>query len=147
MQDSIERELQLEISVERLWELLTRAEHLGAWFGDAGAAVDLRPGGELVLRWHRYGVARGRVEKIEPRRTLSFRWAPFDDPEGDEPRPGNSTLVTFTLAPHEAGALLSVVETGFAELDCAPPQRQRNLEDNRRSWDVELGHLAAYASP
>ena len=49
--DRIERETVINAPVERVWELITEAEHLGRWFGDAGAEIDLRPGGALVLRW------------------------------------------------------------------------------------------------
>ena len=43
--DQIERETVIAAPVERVWALLTEAEHLGRWFGDAGAEIDLRPGG------------------------------------------------------------------------------------------------------
>jgi uncharacterized protein YndB with AHSA1/START domain len=32
---------------ERLWEILTRPEHIREWFMDS--QVDLRPGGEMLL--------------------------------------------------------------------------------------------------
>ena len=42
--------------------LIASAEHLGRWFGDAGAELDLRPGGALSLRWterrHSTGASR-----------------------------------------------------------------------------------------
>jgi uncharacterized protein YndB with AHSA1/START domain len=48
--DQIERETVINAPVERVWELITEAEHLGRWFGDAGAEIDLRPGGAMILR-------------------------------------------------------------------------------------------------
>ena len=47
--DQIERETTIAAPVERVWSLITEAEHLGKWFGDAGAEIDLRPGGALRL--------------------------------------------------------------------------------------------------
>ncbi len=35
--DSIEREVAIAAPVDRVWALLTQAEHLALWFGDAGA--------------------------------------------------------------------------------------------------------------
>ena len=33
--------------VERVWALITEAEHLGRWFGDAGRGDRPRPGGRF----------------------------------------------------------------------------------------------------
>jgi uncharacterized protein YndB with AHSA1/START domain len=46
--DRIERKALINAPQERVWELLTEAEHLGRWFGDAGAEIDLRPGGRIA---------------------------------------------------------------------------------------------------
>ena len=48
--DRIESDVLIAAPVERVWDLITRADHLGRWFGNAGAEVDLRPGGALSLR-------------------------------------------------------------------------------------------------
>ena len=96
-EDRIEREVVIDAPVERVWALITQAEHLGTWFGDAGAEIDLREGGELELRWEEHGTSRGRIERVDEPTAFSFRWAPFKDPGGVEPADGNSTLVEFTL--------------------------------------------------
>lgn len=142
LQDRIEREIVVEAPVERVWALLTEAEHLGRWFGDAGAEVDLQPGGTIILRWAEHGQARGVIDVVEPLRFFSYRWAPFRDPAGAEPVAGNSTLVEFTLTPEDGRTRLRVVESGFAALDCTPEQRARNVEGNTEGWEIELGHLA-----
>ena len=41
-EDRIERDVLIDAPVERVWALITQAEHLGTWFGDAGADIDLR---------------------------------------------------------------------------------------------------------
>jgi uncharacterized protein YndB with AHSA1/START domain len=143
--DHIERETTIEAPVERVWELLTRAEHVGRWFGDAGAEIDLRPGGEMVMHWRDYGSSRARIETVEPQRRFGYRWAPFKDPGGAEPVAGNSTLVEFTLTPDGDATRLRVVESGFAALACSDEQRAKNLEGNTEGWASELGELAEYA--
>ena len=115
--------------------MITEAEHLGRWFGDAGADVDLRPGGGLVVRWTEHGVSRARVVAVDPPTGFSYRWAPFKDPGGDEPVEGNSTLVEFTLAPEGDGTRLRVVESGFSSLATSAEQRARNHASNTRGWD------------
>ena len=144
--DQIERDITIAAPVERVWELITRPEHLGRWFGDAGAEIDLRPGGDMVLRWSEHGVARGRVERVEPTSLFSYRWAPFKEPGGDEPAPGNSTLVEFTLEPEGDGTRLRVVESGFASLNASDEQRSKNVEGNTEGWQAELAELDEYAT-
>jgi uncharacterized protein YndB with AHSA1/START domain len=143
--DQIERETLINAPVERVWELITEAEHLGRWFGDAGAEIDLRPGGAIVLRWAEYGTNRGRVVAVEPHTRFSYRWAPFKDPGGEEPDDGNSTLVEFTLQPEGGATRLRVVESGFASLATSDEQRAKNLNGNTDGWAQEIGELREYA--
>jgi uncharacterized protein YndB with AHSA1/START domain len=145
-EDRIEREVVIDAPVERVWALITRAEHLGTWFGDAGAEIDLREGGDLELRWQEHGTSRGRVERVDEPTAFSFRWAPFQDPGGVEPTDGNSTLVEFTLATEGDGTRLRVVESGFTGLETSPEQRRKNYEGNTEGWSLELGELAEYAT-
>jgi uncharacterized protein YndB with AHSA1/START domain len=143
--DQIERETVIAAPVDRVWALLTEAEHLGRWFGDAGAEIDLRPGGALSLTWDEYGTVRGRVVDVEPLKRFSYRWAVLREPEGSEPLEGNSTLVEFTLHADGDGTRLRVVESGFAALDAPAEKRSERVEDNRKGWGIELGHLSDYA--
>src|SRR5687767_5181280 len=116
-QDSIERETMIEAPVERVWSVITEAEHLGRWFGDAGAEIDLRPGGELTMRWESGDSARARVEMVEPPRRFAYRWFHYSHADdGGEHTPANSTLVEFTLTPEGRATRLRVVESGFAGL-------------------------------
>jgi uncharacterized protein YndB with AHSA1/START domain len=143
--DSIEREVVIDAPVDRVWELVTEAEHLGRWFGDAGAEIDLRPGGAIELRWTEHA-ARGRIEAVEPPRLFAFRWAPFEDPGGVQPTDGNSTLVEFTLSADGDVTRLRVVESGFEALATSDEQRRRNLESNTDGWRQELAELQDYAT-
>jgi len=139
--DSIERETVIDAPVERVWELITEAEHLGRWFGDAGAEIDLRPGGTMTLSWIEHGTVRARVEEVEPNRRFSYRWAA----RADAPVDDNSTLVEFTLSSEGEGTRLRVVETGFATLDLSEEQRVEKTEDNTKGWETKFGDLEQYA--
>ena len=143
--DRIQRDILIAAPVQRVWELITAAEHLGRWFGNAGAEIDLRPGGAMVLRWADHGISRGRVVTVEPPHRFSYRWAPFKDPGGDEPVEGNSTLVEFTLEPDGDGTLLRVVETGFASLDLPAEEQAKRADGNTEGWDYEMRDLGEYA--
>jgi uncharacterized protein YndB with AHSA1/START domain len=128
-----------------VWALITEAEHLGRWFGDAGAEIDLQPGGAMLVRWSEYGASHARVVAVEPHTRFSYRWAPFKDPGGEEPVDGNSTLVEFTLQPDGDGTRLRVVESGFSTLDTSEQQRAENHKGNTEGWQLETEELRRYA--
>jgi len=138
--DSIEREITIGAPRERVWSLLTSAEHLGSWFGDAGAEIDLRPGGRLELRWEKYGTVRGEVDVVEPPERFAFRW-PADHEAGFVE--GNLTRVEFTLAAAAEGTVLTVVESGFAALRYGDPIVRH--ADHVQGWGKELGELRELA--
>ena len=142
--DQIERETVINAPVERVWALITEAEHLGRWFGDAGAEVELRPGGALSLTWEQYGTVHGRVVDVEAPRRFSYRWAVLRESQS-EPVEGNSTLVEFTLEAEGDGTRLRVVESGFDTLFADPEKRTQRYEDNTKGWGSELAELAEYA--
>ena len=143
--EQIERETIIAAPVERVWTLLTEAEHLGRWFGDTGAEIDLRPGGAFSLSWEQHGTVRGRVVDVEPNRRFSYRWITLGDREHADPVEGNSTLVEFTLQAEGDGTRLRVVESGFASLDAEAAQQSERYEDNRRGWGIKVGDLRDYA--
>ena len=141
--DRIEREISIDAPVERVWSVITEAEHIGRWFGDAGATIDLRPGGQFSCTWAQYGTVLGVVERVDPPRFFSYRWA---RPNGAAVRPGNSTLVEFSLTPDGAGTRLRVVESGFRGLDGTDETRTKYAEENTGGWKSELAELATYAA-
>jgi uncharacterized protein YndB with AHSA1/START domain len=134
--DAIEREVILPVSPARVWQALTQADQLGAWFG-THASIDLRPGGEVVFTWDGStgprGTTRGLIETVEPLRRLAFRW---EANHGDV----LMTRVEFTLEPHVEGTRLLVVESGFASLPPELRTRERHVE----GWQRELGELAEF---
>jgi uncharacterized protein YndB with AHSA1/START domain len=142
--EQIERETVIAAPVERVWALLTEAEHLGRWFGDAGAELDLRPGGALSLTWEQHGTVHGRVVEVEAPRRFSYRWAVLRESQR-EPVEGNSTLVEFTLEAEGDGTRLRVVESGFDTLFADAAKQTERVEDNRKGWASELAELSDYA--
>lgn len=144
--DRIERTTTIPAPRERVWALLTEGEHLGRWFGDAGAEIDLRPGGRFTMSWKEHGTAYARVETVEPHDRFAFRWLSFDQTGTVEPAPGNSTLVEFTLADTEnGGTKLTVVESGFASLDVPQEEWTSYRDGNVEGWIHETAQLAQYA--
>jgi len=141
VEDRIEREIVIAAPQQRVWEIITQAEHVGTWFGDS-AEVDLGPGGAIVLRWEKYGAFYGTIEKIDEPHYFSYRWMPGvpDERPGDE----NSTLVEFTLTPQDGATRVRVVEAGFSRLPLNESERAEQFEDNAKGWPIQLRDLQQY---
>jgi uncharacterized protein YndB with AHSA1/START domain len=127
--DSIAFEFDLRHPPEKVWRALTDPELLAEWLLPA-IGFELRPGAEFTLKapqaypgWD--GTVDCRMVEIEPRRKLSYTWTvPFLD-----------TVVTFTLAPTEAGTRLSIVQSGFK------PDQKREWGGARYGWKMMGGKL------
>ena len=139
--DRIERTVELAHPPATVWAALTTAEGLGSWFGNK-ATIDLRPGGEAQMTWTDGPTAHMRIERVEEPTVFGYTWQIYGLPD-DDPR---RTYVEFTLEPTGTstgtGTLLTVVESGFAQL---PEDIYRKAFDgNTEGWASELGELAAY---
>lgn len=143
MEDSIVREIVVAAPVERVWELLTRAEYVHRWFGADTAEIDLRPGGSFVMKWAEHGTGYARVERVEEPAVFGFRWAL--EP-GQEPAPGEETHVEFTLTPDGDRTRLRVVESGFSALDRPADKQEWHRERNVDGWRQVLEAIAAHVA-
>jgi len=139
--DAIERKIVIDAPPIVVWSIVTEAQHLAGWFSDE-AAIELRPGGRLTLTWHGHGTYEGRVEAVDPPRLFAFRWQTREGAFSD----ANSTLVSITLEPMDAGTLLHVAESGFAALPWPDDARARYATENAKGWLTELDELRSYAA-
>ncbi|MFF7776581.1 SRPBCC domain-containing protein [Streptomyces tanashiensis] len=130
-EDRIEREIQIDAPLERVWTLVAQP---GFWVADeASLAGTVATEGEtMVARNAEYGDFPVRVEKVEPPTRLAYRWASAFP--GEALTDGNSTLVEFTLTPEGSGTRLKVVESGFASLAGSEELRAKAVRDNSGGW-------------
>jgi uncharacterized protein YndB with AHSA1/START domain len=119
-----------------VWAALTTAEGLASWFGNKGAAIDLRPGGAAELHFDNDFHQRMRVERVEEPRVFGFTWQIYGLPEEDLRR----TYVEFTLEPVPSGTRLTVIETGFAQV--SGDAHDTAFGGNVRGWAEKLDELA-----
>ena len=137
MTDRIEKTIELNAPVARVWRALTDYREFGTWFrvelegpfvaGKLARGRTTNPGCELLA----FEVT---VQKIEPERCFSFTWHPYAvDPNVDyakEPQ----TLVEFTLEKTATGTRLTVVEVRLRQDPGRPPPK--DFPHERRG----LGH-------
>lgn len=135
--DRIERTVHLSRPPAQVWQALTTAEGLSAWFGER-ASIDLRPGGAATLTFAGGMTVDMRIERVEEPAVFAYTWRLPDLPD-DDPR---RTYVEFTLEPDGDSTVLRVVETGFAQL---PPDTRRATYDSRsQGWTRELAELVEH---
>ena len=144
--DRIVRDVLIEAPIEVVWEVISQPEHIVQWFSDE-AQFDLRPGGEGTLTFEMKAANRPaandlRFEAVEPPRRLAYRWG---YPRGEEPRPGNSMLVEFTLAEEDGKTRLTVVEGGLDLKPWPDEEKQAYADSHDKGWAQCLERLSAYA--
>jgi uncharacterized protein YndB with AHSA1/START domain len=135
---ALQRDLDLDVDPELVWELITRPEDLAAWLGEQ---VDLEPSpgtrGHVV---DEDGTVRHLVVgEVDLGRRLSWDWWE----EGD----GTVSRVELTLDPTEHGTRLRVREVPHPVSPGLAPRATASL---RRRWNrqlVDLELLAMLRSP
>ena len=133
--DAIERSVTVSQPIARVWEALTRADHLARWFGDS-AEIDLRTGGAIKLGWSEYASEiEGVIDEVVPPTRFSFSWAAHIAGDGST----WSTKVTFDLTEEDGNTTVTVVETGFAALPA--DIYETRLTENTDGWEHELADL------
>lgn len=147
MADKIEKQIELNAPVPRVWRALTDHSQFGEWFrvkvetpfvpGQTARGNILHPGYEHVV-W------QAVIQKIEPEHLFSFTWHPYAiDPKvdysGETP-----TLVEFRLQPTATGTLLTVTESGF---DKIPAHRRADaFRMNDNGWAQQMKNIEAYVA-
>src|SRR5258708_10336313 len=104
--DRIERTVTLTRAPREVWQALTTADGLSAWFGER-ASIDLRPGGAATLTFAGGVTVDMRIERVEEPAVFAYTWRPPDLPE-DDPR---RTYVEFSPDPHRAETRVRVSHT------------------------------------
>lgn len=143
--DTITREISIHAPIDRVWSLVTEAEHLGTWFGESGADIDLRPGGAIEVRWDGHSLD-GVVQAVEPTSLFAFRWRQLDVPDGTDLVDGNSTLVEFSLESAGDTTVVRVVESGFDALDLSEDDRRGLHSGHTEGWEREIAELGDHAA-
>jgi uncharacterized protein YndB with AHSA1/START domain len=133
----IEREVVIDAPVEVVWRTITEPDQIGQWFAEC-VELELKPGGRGLL------IMEGQddpivVEAVEPPTRFSFRW---NHPPGQEPAPGNSMLVEFTLVGEGERTRLRVVESGHELHGWPDSEKNRYAEEHRGGWGTFLDRLA-----
>jgi len=112
---SCTKEVVLPVDPDEAWAAVTEEEALQEWLAER-VELDLRPGGDASFTLPGGEQRRGMVEEVAPGERLTFWWWP------DEDQPGESSRVTFELAPAVGGTRVRVTETPAGPTALATPR-------------------------
>jgi len=140
----IEREVVIEAPIDVVWRTVTEPDQISQWFADR-VELELTPGGQGTFVFEHDDrpsvTAPLVVEAVEPPTRFEFRWS---HPDGEDPGPTNSMLVTFTLvAESEERTRLRVAETGLELLSWADDAKVAYAEDHNDGWVHHTDRLVA----
>jgi uncharacterized protein YndB with AHSA1/START domain len=147
MIDRIEKRIELNAAVSRVWRALTDHREFGQWFGvrpDRPFATGQISRGPITYPGYAHLVWEIVVQKMEPERQFSFTWHPYAvDPTMDYSKEP-PTLVEFTLHETANGTLLVVAESGF---DNIPSERRLEaLRMNDAGWAQQMKNIERHVA-
>jgi len=145
MNDRIEKQIELNAPVSRVWRALTDHEQFGAWF-QVKLEGPFEPGkesvGHITYPGYEHVSWRAVVKEMIPERLFSLTWHPFAvDPAVDyssEPQ----TLIEFRLEPRGAGTLLTLTESGFERIPAH--RRAEAFRMNEGGWTEQMENIRRY---
>jgi uncharacterized protein YndB with AHSA1/START domain len=145
MSNRIEKTIELNAPVDRVWRALTTPAEFGAWFRvklDGTFAPGETKRGNITHPGYEHVIWEAKVVKMEKASLFAFTWHPYAvDPKvdysGETP-----TLVEFRLEPNGGGTRLTVVESGFEAI----PEHRRDeaLRMNDGGWTQQMQNIRAY---
>ena len=145
--DRIEKIIELDASVARVWRALTDSEEFGQWFR-VKLDGSFKPGavstGKMTYPGFEGWPWPATVERMEPERLFSFRWHDYDSKSGVPMAKQPTTLVEFRLQPIPRGTRLTITESGISTLP--EPRRLEVLRSNTEGWNIQAQNIAAHVA-
>jgi uncharacterized protein YndB with AHSA1/START domain len=142
MENVIEKRIELQAPIARVWRALTDYREFGEWFrvklespfvpGRIAKGKILHPGYEH-LTWEVV------IQAMEPERLFSFTWHPYAVDPGIDYTSEASTLVEFRLEPTATGTLLRLTESGFDEIPSG--RRLEAFQRNEGGWTQQMKNI------
>jgi uncharacterized protein YndB with AHSA1/START domain len=143
--DRIEKRIELNAPVARVWRALTDYREFGQWFR-VNLEEPFVPGkhtrGHITYPGYEHLVMDVVVQAMEKERLFSFNWHPYAvDPKVDYSKEP-PTLVEFRLEKTARGTLVTVTESGFDALPAA--RRDEAFRMNSDGWGEQMKNIEAH---
>lgn len=141
----IEKKIELNAPIARIWRALTDHREFGEWFrvkldgpfvpGERSTGYITWPGYEH-LKWEAV------VQEMDPDAYFSFTWHPYSVDPAIDYSEETPTLVEFRLEKTTTGTLLTVTESGFE--DIPEHRRAEAFLRNDGGWAQQMKNVQQY---
>ncbi len=142
MQNSIQREITIHASRQRIYEAISSPEKVVLWFPET-IEGKYAAGEQPVFGFGDHGKNQVYIVEAIPVEYFAFRWVPGGNHFIGDVLSVATTLVEFRISEEQEGSCkVSLTETGFASL----PQEiaEASFKQNSGGWDFMLGRLESY---
>lgn len=143
MQNSIQRELTIKATQQRIYEAIADAKNAVKWFPDS-IEGEYKPGNQVVFG---FGSEQNKVLVVaaKPHHYFAFRWVPGANQFTGDLNSVPNTLVEFHISAQKDGVCqVTLTETGFNEL--FDDIKTSAFEQNSGGWTFMLDRLTKYCS-
>lgn len=145
--DRIEKSIEINAPVSRVWRALTDHNEFGEWFRvklEGPFRVGEEARGQITWPGYEHLTWRAVIQTIDPEQYFAFTWHPYAvDPAVDYSRE-TPTLVEFRLEKTANGARLTVTESGFSDLP--DDRREEAFQRNDGGWTQQVKNIEEYVA-
>jgi len=142
MSDRIEKRIELNAPVSRVWRALTDHREFGEWF-KVNIEAPFKPGkparGQITHPGYEHVTWQATIQKMEPEHLFSFTWHPYGIDKNVDYSAETPTLVEFRLQPTATGTLLIVTESGFDKVPASRRAEAFRMNDN--GWTQQMVNI------
>lgn len=139
MQNSIQREITLRASMQRIYSAIADPEQVVQWFPET-LEGKYAVGEQPIFGFGEHGRNQLYIEAANPYDYFAYRWVPGGDHFIGDVLSVANTLVEFRLRDLGDGRCsLTLTETGFAKLPAA--LAEKSFTQNSGGWDFMLARL------
>ena len=145
MSDRIEKTIDLNAPVDRVWRAISDYKAFGSWFRvnlEAPFAEGEEARGQVTHPGYEHVTWKAKVVAIDPPTLFAFTWHPYGvDPDVDYKKE-EPTLVEFKLTPIAAGTRLVITESGFEKVPAH--RREEAFRMNDGGWTQQVQNIKAH---
>jgi len=147
MDNKIEKKIELNAPIARVWRALTDYREFGEWFRvalEGPFVVGQTTRGHITWPGYEHLVWEAVVQKMEPERLFSFTWHPYAVDPAVDYSSELPTLVEFRLEKTATGTLLTLTESGFENVPAHRRAEAFRMNDN--GWAQQMKNIETHVA-
>ena len=143
-ENTIERQIEINAPLEKVWKALTDSEQFGRWFkvklesdfiaGKTTKGWNTSKGFEMEMTFH--------IKEINPQSYFSYAWIPFPMDQTIDYSKEDPTLVEFFLEQKGEVTHLKVKESGFNQITAK--RRAEAYRMHSGGWEAQLRNIEQF---